>query len=337
MTPLTWGSTVWRDAAEHWAHRQLDGLGICPSGAMTDISVQPWSAVWRIPTSRGNVLLKETIRARAAEGAVVAFCAAAAPGYVDPPLAFDRDSGRILLTDGGRTMGASGSTPDAIAEMVNDYANLQQATIGRQQEAAAIGLPVWEPAAAAQETERQAAILHAMPTSDPRHITASQRNQLLTNLDVLTASGAALANSPIPYCLDQGDLWPGNILAPRAPGGAHYRFIDFGDAAWTHPFLSLMPLLFDCHHRWSTSDPSDSDSPDHPALRLITDAYLQNWTGYAESPHLDELLNHALRVAPLRRSQAVITNIRIATKADTRDLGPTPWSWLTAAIQAPAT
>ena len=295
------------------------------------LSDQPWSWVWRIPTNRGAVVLKQTSTAKAAEGSVHAFCADTAPEYVDQPLAYDPATARILFADGGLTM-AGGDwlavpTPEAIASMVTDYAHLQHATIGHQRHAAAAGLPTWDPADAAHEAEQLASILHDLPRSDPRHITSVQKDLLLTNLDALAASGTALVDSPIPSCVDQGDLWPGNVLIAR-PGG-HHRFIDFGDAAWTHPFLSLMLVLFECHRRWSLPD-RFGDSLNHPSLQMIIDAYLRVWTEYASTQELRDLLSHALRLTPLRRSRAAVTNLAHATSADTDDLGPTPWSWLTA-------
>lgn len=332
-TGHVWGSETWRDAAEDWAHRQLDRLGFRPVGAMSNLSDARWSWVWRMPTNRGDVLLKQTTDARAFEGSVHAFCADAAPEYVDQPLAYDHRTARILFTDGGPTMAGDDwlalPTPEAIAEMVTDYAQLQHATIGRRRQAEAAGLPAWDPADAAHEAEQQADILYGLSRSDPRRITAAQRDLLLTNLDVFRVSGAVLVNSPIPFCVDQGDLWEGNVLSGRT--GGHHRFIDFGDAAWTHPFLSLMPLLFGLHGRcWSLPDPF-SNSLDHPFLKMIIDSYLQAWTDYASPQELRAILSHALRLTPLRRSRALITNFKRATSADAADLGPTPWAFLTAA------
>ncbi len=293
---------------------------------MSDLSDQPWSWVWRIPTNRGEVLLKQTTTSRAVEGSVHAFCADVAPNLVDQPLAYDPPTARILFTDGGPTM-AGGDwlampTPEAIASMVTDYAHLQHATIGRRPQAEAAGLPLWDPADTAHEAQQQADILHGLPKSDPRRITTVQRDLLLTHVGTLTASGTALVNSPIPFCVDQGDLWPGNVLVAH-PGG-HHRFIDFGDAAWTHPFLSLMPLLFFCHRRWSLPGVFN-DSLGHPSLQMIIDSYLRAWTHCANQQELRDVLSHALRLTPLRRSRALITNLKHATSADADDLGPRPW------------
>lgn len=284
---------------------------------MSVLSDQRWSWVWRIPTDQGDVVLKQTTAARSYEGPVHAFCAEVASEYVDRPLASDPSTARILFADGGLTMAGgdwrAAPIPEAIAAMVTDYAHLQRATIGRRRQAEAAGSPVWDPADAAQEAEQQADLLHALPSSDPRHLTAAQRDLLLAKVDAFAVSGTALVDSPIPACLDHGDLWPGNVLIAR-PGG-HHRFIDFGDAAWTHPFLSLMQVLVNCTSR--------------PSRQLIIDSYIEAWTDYAGPRDLRDILGHALRLAPLRRSRAVITNVERATSADADDLGPTPWSWLT--------
>lgn len=63
---------------------------------------------------------------------------------------------------------------------------------------------------------------------------------------------------------------------------------------------------------------------------MIVDSYLHAWTDYASLQEFRDILGHALRLAPLRRSRAIITNIKHATCADTDDLGATPWELLTA-------
>lgn len=139
----------------------------------------PWSAVWRIPTRRGGVLVKQPTAVRAREGAAQAFCAAVAPEHVDRPLAFDPATGRILLLDRGPTMyqaapGTRGVDLVPMSAMVTGYARLQQATIRSGDGAAAAGIVRWDPADAPADAERQARLLHDLPTADPRHLSGSQ-------------------------------------------------------------------------------------------------------------------------------------------------------------------
>lgn len=296
---------------------------------MVDLSIQPWSAVWRIPTRGGAVVLKQTRDPQPYEGAVQAACAEAAPGFVDPPLV--HAAGRLLLSDGGPSLHDAGTASlDVVVDLVTDYAHLQRVTVGRHRELQAAGLPRWDPADAGVEVERQLDRLHALPASDPRAITAAQRDQLRCGADAFAESGRALAASAIPSCLEHGDLWPGNVHPPLADG--HYRFFDFGDAVWSHPFLSVLSLLYECHRRWALPTPIRPFDVDHPALQRIIDSYLRSWTDYGSLTDLREMLALAIRVAPLRRSRAVLDNLVRATAADADDLGPTPLSWLETAV-----
>lgn len=321
----------WRAGAEHWAHDQLASRGRQPAGAMTEVSVQAWSAVWRVPTTDGTVLVKQATSARRHEGTVLAFCAEAAPEYVDTPLAVDPDHGRILLTDGGPTLydadpESRGIELDTVLDLVTDYARFQQATIGQHEQATAAGVPTWNPGSAAQDAEQQAAWLHQLPDTDSRHITTMQRDQIRGCLTDIEHAGRHLADSAVPYCLDHGDLWPGNVLPARSQG--HYRFIDFGDAAWTHPFVSMIMMVIECRYRWSVPDLPEGLNLDHPALREVLDTYLAAWTSYAPCTDLQRTLRHALRIAPLRRSRAWITNLAQADQPTRTELGHMPWAWL---------
>lgn len=322
-------SADWRDAAEQWGHDQLRRLNRRATGPMVADSIQPWSAVWRMPTDMGDVLIKQTTPVRAYEGTVTQFCATVAPGQVTRPLAVDDDSARLLLTDGGTTLYGSdpvqrGLELDRVTAIIGDYGCLQQATSSAQHRPDS--LPCWDPATAGDEALLQAKLLHDLPEDDPRHID-DERFALIAGLrSELNGVGSALAASPIPNAVDQGDLWPGNILPPRH--GGHYRFIDFGDAAWTHPFLSIRMLIVECQYRWAVPEVPGAFNVDHPILKGIIDQYLRAWAEFADLPRLRMIMNDALRLAPLRRSQAWIANLEDADDEAIAELGHLPWSWL---------
>lgn len=330
MTPA--GQTdSWRTRAEHWAQEQLANRGRHQTGAMTDVSIQAWSAVWRVPTDAGAALVKQSTSPRRREGDVLAFCARLSPDHVDMPIAIDPDHGRVLLTDGGPTMydvdpESRGIDLDAVAALLTDFARLQQATIGQDRQAAEAGIRLWNPGSAAQDAEHQAVWLHDLPETDPRHIKLDQLNRIRSCLTDVEDAGRQLAESAVPHCLDHGDLWPGNVL-PAGPHG-RYTFIDFGDAAWTHPFLSMMMMVVECRYQWSVPDLPDGLNLDHPALQQILDAYLGAWTAYAPLVELQRDLRAALRIAPLRRSRAWITNLAQTDHPTRTELGHMPWIWL---------
>ena len=302
-------------------------MGLEHADSMLDLSIQAWSAVWRVHTVSGDVVMKQLRPHAAQEIRVHGFCAEVAPRFVEPPLASDLVESRMLFRDGGPTVHElDGVTPELMVDVVIDYARLLQSLIGRDVQAASAGIPIWNPGDAPAELRSQAQILAAMPTTDLRHITTDQYDSLIGELPSYRAAGQVLTASAVPLSLDHGDLWAGNILAAE-PNGA-YRFIDFGDAAWTHPFMSLMPLLYNCHRRW-TRDGTRFDL-NREDLRGIRSAYLGVWSQYGTRQDLELAFDAAAFLAPLRRSRAVISNFEHAGVSDAHDLGPTPWTWLTA-------
>lgn len=219
---------------------------------MEEVSVQAWSAVWRMPTSGGNVLIKQATEARHREGQALAFGAACEPEVVDQPLAVDAATGRILLSAGGPTLYESdhdhrGVHLETITALLADYARLQQSTVGREREAAEAGISFWDCADATPVALELAERLHDLPVADPRHLPADGMRLVRAARSDLDRAAGRLASSSVPFCLDHGDLWPGNALPP-GPGRRRYRLIDFGDAAWTHPFLSMIMMITECRY-----------------------------------------------------------------------------------------
>lgn len=316
---------------EQWAREQLTRLGNPPTGSMAIVSDQAWSTVWRVPTAGSSVIVKQSTPARRREADIIAFGARLAPDQIDPPLASDSTRGRMILVDAGPTLydtnpETHGLELETVLAMMADYARLQHATIGHDSEAAAAGLSRWDPARAAEDAEQQVAGLHELPSDDPRHITTEQLDRIRSCLPEIERAGRQVAASPVPHCLDHGDLWPGNVI----PDQTHHRFryIDFGDAAWTHPFLSLPMMIVECRYHWSVPERPDGLNLDHPIMRQILDSYLNAWTSYAPISDLRETLRNALRIAPLRRSRAWITNLTQADDQTRADHGAMPGAWL---------
>lgn len=109
----------------------------------------------------------------------------------------------------------------------------------------------------------------------------------MTALPALREAGKILAGGPVPMALDQGDLWPGNICCPV--DGADFRFFDFADAMWGHPFESLAMMVVECVYRGQVPQPDGTVNLREARTREVVDTYLHQWTDFAPLEELREL------------------------------------------------
>jgi hypothetical protein len=325
-----WSTTAWLDEAQGWVAGVLSGLGVTEVGTLEPHSSQPWSAVWRVDCGESRYWFKANARARW-EGAVLTAAAGMAPEYVDAPVAEEQSHGRILTRDAGpllRTALENVATVEvgALAPVVADFARLQRRTLGRRDLFASRGVlqaPAVMPDVAAAA---QASYLAGLPAIDPRRIDVDQYDRVMTALPALREAGRTLAEGPVPMALDQGDLWPGNISCPVDGGG--FRFFDFADASWGHPFGSLAMMVVECLYRWEVPQPVSAVDLREERTRAVIDAYLREWTDFAPLEQLRELAGYALRVAPLNRTAAWIRNLEGADPDALDKYGRMPWAWL---------
>ena len=76
-------------------------------------------------------------------------------------------------------------------------------------------------------------------SDQPDGLSASQIECLRKQVPTLKHGCRRLAASGVPFTIDHGDLWPGNILANETG----CTIIDWEDVRIAHPFLSIAPLI----------------------------------------------------------------------------------------------
>lgn len=315
-----------------WIERELAVRAITLVDPPVEHETQAWSATWRLPTDRGTFWFKQSGPAHPAEGPVHRAVAVIAPAYVEKPIAIEPDHRWLITRDGGTTMleaapDTRGIEVDALVHMLTDYADLQHRTAGHRDVLLQAGMRGLDPRTAHHMARSQADFKADLPPEDPRYLDEEQHQQIIAAVPTLEAAGAALADGPVPYAVDHGDLWPRNVFLPRTAGGP-YRLFDLADAAWTHPFTSLVMITTECIYRWKVEQPDDCINLRDARIREVCDAYLGAWTEFAPLPALRRLLQHALRIAPLHRSSAWLDILETADTAALAKHGPTPWAWL---------
>jgi hypothetical protein len=218
------------------------------------------------------------------EAAVSWFLGREHPEHVLTPLAVDTERGWTLLPDGGSVLRAALAArgPATVADyvpIVQQYAEFQRAVSAER--LVELGVPHIGVKTLPETLEQ----IEAAGSS----LAAEERPLLDARLPDFASWCHELAGSGLPDAVDHADLHDGQIFAP-GPDGRH-RFFDWGDAAVTHPFSSmLVPTRV---VRRAGADARD--------VARLHDAYLEAWTGDHDRAALREMLDLACRVEAVAR------------------------------------
>lgn len=322
---------TWKARVTEWIEQQ-DCAHRLPV-QMEHYRTEAWSSVWRVQTAGAAWWFKENTSANPGEGAVQAVLARLAPGHVMAPLAWDVDRGWLLTSDGGTTLMDSaperrGVDLDTVPMLLVDYAHLQRLTLGHRDELVGAGLPDADVRGTVERARSVVAEMAAHPVGDPRHLTGAQVEAILGSMEGLNASVETLRSGPVPMAFDHNDLFPRNVYRPIG-AGEPYRFFDFAESVWAHPFGSLVMFQWELRHQWGieSQEHEPVDCRD-PRIRQVFDAYLAQWQDLTDLATLRSLLGHALRIAPLHRAWVWLRVLEQAPEAVARH-GGTPRAWIT--------
>ncbi|GGJ82542.1 phosphotransferase [Streptomyces camponoticapitis] len=264
VTP--WEQDGWREAALGWVERQLAAHGLREAGRWT-VRLRPWSVLVRIPVEEHDtVWFKANPPGSAFEGGLTEALAGWVPEHVLKPLAVDTARGWSLLPDGGplfRDVLARGSGgPRAWEQLLRQYAEMQLALRPYTEKIELLGVPNARPAHLPEIFDSVVDRNTKLEPADRRTLRAS-RPRLVDWCEEL--AGIGIADS-----LDHSDLHEGQLFAPE-PG--RFTFFDWGDAAVSHPFCSLLVPALAARARYGSD-----------VLPRLRDAYLEPWTGSGQAP-----------------------------------------------------
>jgi hypothetical protein len=298
---------------------------------LVEFRQEAWSTIWRTQGSGAALWLKASTSANPAEGSVHHLLSQVATDQVRAPVGWDDSRGWLLTRDGGRTVfdadpGVRGLTGTVAADLLDSYATLQRATVGHRDEFAAAGLPDGSPTDSADLLLCCVQEMAAVPKEDPRHLTDDEAAALVGVAPELQAIGEALTAGPVPLAFDHNDLFPRNVFEARP--GYGYRFFDFAESVWAHPFGSLLMLLWELMHR-AGIDAGETGVLDLRDERIgsVFDSYLSRWTDYGSMDELRQLASWALRIAPLYRASTWLEVLRKVSTAVEKH-GKTPRAWI---------
>ena len=326
-----WTGAEWFAEADAWVRARLASAGIAVTGEAVPYKIRFWAAVWCYPTDHGLFWFKENNPGQAFEAALVAAMAEALPQHVVAPLAIDADHGWMLTADQGPTLDQQVADADLLPlwrRLVAEYAGLQRDTIPAETALLASGLTSLAP-------PRLADIVHGIAdwysSLGQDHPLRLDRPASQVTVDQVHRAGDALAGldakltGAIPMALDQNDLHVYNVFSSEGS----FRFFDFGDAVWGHPFATVPSISAalvnpDLLGTWAEDD---------PRLDELTDVYLHQWTDLAP---LEVLRTELELAAPLHAVHRLVSWHRLLQHTD--DIEAAAWEespryWLSEVVR----
>ncbi len=285
-----------RDVAEahDWAREACRSLGIPVVAPIESVHVQPWSTIFRVPTSAGAVYVKCCGPTQAHEPRLTALLHREFPGLVTEVLALHSTRPWMLVAEGGKKLGEMYSGDELLRkwrEILPRCARMQRDVTPRTNEIIGFGTP-----------DRRAAPLLAgfadvvagepeVSGQRPDRLTADER-RALTSVHARLAEGLrAFAAVGIDDTLNHDDLHQNNVLVRDG----RMVIFDWGDACVSHPFLTLAVTLRFAAQKTGRA----ADSAEIVALR---DAYLEPWRDRASTRELRDAAELGRRIGEVSRT-----------------------------------
>lgn len=326
-----WRDLQWRADVEAWIHQAASAHGIRVAGAIESIHERAWSTMLRMPTTNGAIFFKAGGPTQSFEPELLGFLVAHFGQDTLPLIASDPARGWSLLPDGGTTLRqATSDRADLSAWQIilHRYAQMQIEIVRLQAQLRSTGVP---------ELPSSSLIgyLHKilgddslkLIGNDEDHLTANELHCLQDLTPRVTEMFAELDSFGIPLSLEHGDLHDANIFFREG----FYRVYDWGDAAYTHPFFTLLIPI-----RHLADKLSVSEYDPHRKLLAIRDAYLEPWqSGFAR----DKLLAVWQLAHHLAKFARTINWYRVATQIKTgeTDYSTSVAGWLKEFLAHPTT
>lgn len=252
----------------------------------TSEQIRSWerSTVWRLASPNGDTYLKAIPPMFAHEVPLSVWLNEKFP-YITPKVLASPQNNMLLFADYGNLSLMEKQDLRIWREALQTYAQLQVDILPFLEEITTLAVPIrsldWIVERIETFLSEEANLIRGTMPLSPDEI-ASIRKALPQLLEACDH----LKNVGIPLTLEHGDLWAGQIIVQSD----NYLITDWSDSAITFPLFSLPFFLAEL----------ENDLPDIPqATQVLTDAYLQTWSGYTSLEELQQLMPHVQKISPL--------------------------------------
>lgn len=288
-----WDDADSRGSVRQWIDERAAAAGLARTGPLRTVHRRPWSLVLRTRTSAGPIFFKATAPTLANDPAITSHLAGLAPDLVLRPLAIDADRRWMLLPRGGRRL--RGLPAEALLRhwerLLPRYATLQRDTLGTDATLLALGALDRRPSRLAEQLRAFLASPAKTRVGRRDGLTAEEVDRLVRLLPAIAERADQIEAAGGGHSIQHDDLHDGNVFI----GSGGDRIFDWGDAAVSHPFGSLVVTLTSIADRIERPD-------DAPELRRLRDAYLEPWRAGRSQDDLEAAIGAVERIYPLMRA-----------------------------------
>ena len=231
-----WMRRGWFAEACAWIERALHAAGLAAPLEVVQLRTWATSSVLLVRCADGERYFKALPMSGRAEAAIARFLTRHFPDVLPRIVAAEPDR-RWLLMDAcrGRKLEDIGDVA-TWERAAARYARLQVDCIAHVDALKALGCPSRNLGQLARSIEALAADAALRP--HPDGLTHAEYDRFVGSVPELLRRCDELAAFGIPYSLEHGDLWPGNIFCDETSCAV----IDWEDVVVAHPFFSLAPL-----------------------------------------------------------------------------------------------
>mgnify|MGYP003402416442 FL=1 len=268
----------------------------------------PWSTMIRFSTLTGNFYLKQTPPAISKEPLIIQLLSEQFHASVPVVIASNDALHCFLMRDAGENLRGilkNEFKPELLCQAIKEYAALQRSTEDHLEKFFKLGVPDWRLAKLPllyDQMIKQTDFLKADGVTEQElQKLQALRPQFLAQCELLS-SYEIPATIGIPDFNDNNTLFVANTK--------RMIFIDWGEAAITHPWFSLYNCLEQSikHHGVKKADQT---------YNKLQDTCLENWLGLATKNQLLEVLNLAKQ---LRIFYGILADYRLMVRVDLQAL-----------------
>jgi hypothetical protein len=270
----------------------LAGEGIEARGPMLEFRDRPWSTIWRIGTSAGDVYFKALIPALTHEVPLTRRLFELFPDVIVPVLAADERRAWMLMYDAGVQLREVITVQDARqvwTKLLDDAALVHSRTLDLVPEFLALGVPDRRLARLGEQLDAFMAVAERAERLPGGGLTAGDHTRLKALGPWLLSRAERLAAYGLPESLQHDDLHDYNVLVKDGKA----VIFDWGDASISHPFFTLRVSLISIERTLGLH--LDDELP-----RALRDHYLSHWLAFGPLQRLRQAyeLSRPLAIIP---------------------------------------